>query len=144
MIILLQFLSPQRSRSQSSPRPDGLKGRAVPRAISSVAIALLLVGLAACGGALPPERQLELMVTAAGYAPARLEARVGEQVFIRFQNRDRVAHSLTVELPAGQRTVAAEDGVDAVLSFPASEAGTFRFYCTVPGHTEEGTLVVTE
>lgn len=111
--------------------------------IRRFALALAVLVLAACGQ-LPPERQLELAVTAAGYEPARLEARVGEQVFIRFQNRDAVAHSLTVELPSGPRTVSAEDGVDAVLSFPAARAGTFRLYCSVPGHSEEGELVVAE
>lgn len=105
------------------------------------ALVVAVLSLAACGE-LPPERRLDLVVDAAGYAPARLEATVGEQVFIRFQNRDGVAHSLTVELPAGQRTVAAEDGVDAVLSFPAAEAGTFRLYCLVPGHGEQGELVI--
>ncbi len=113
------------------------------RLISRFALALAVLGLAACGQ-LPPERRLELAVTAAGYAPARLEARVGEQVFIRFQNRDDIAHSLTVALPAGQRTVSAEPRVDAVLSFPAAEAGTFRYFCVVPGHSEEGELVITE
>lgn len=101
-----------------------------------------LIVLTGCGGSLPPERRLDLTVTANGYEPVALEARVGEQVFIRFRNRDTVAHSLTVELPRGQRTVAAEDGVDAVLSFPARDAGSFRYYCVVPGHSEEGTIVV--
>ncbi|HMQ35188.1 MAG TPA: cupredoxin domain-containing protein [Chloroflexaceae bacterium] len=105
---------------------------------------LALLALAACGGPMPAERRLDLTVTAAGYDPPGLEARVGEQVFIRFQNRDDIAHSLTVELPGGPRTVSAEARVDAVLSFPAGQAGTFRFFCAVPGHTEEGVIVVAE
>lgn len=109
-----------------------------------IALTSLLLGLAGCGGGLPPERRLDLTVTANGYEPVALEARVGEQVFIRFQNRDSIAHSLTVELPRGQRTVSAEDGVDAVLSFPARDAGTFRLYCVVPGHSEEGLIVIGE
>lgn len=112
--------------------------------IVRLALAFVVLSLAACGAALPSERRIDLAVTAAGYAPARLEARVGEQVFIRLQNRDGVAHSLTVELPAGPRTVSAEARVDAVLSFPAGEAGTFRFYCAVPGHNEEGELLITQ
>jgi plastocyanin len=112
--------------------------------IRRATLVVLLLALAGCGGPLPPERQLDLMVTADGYAPVQLEAQVGEQVFIRFQNRDTVAHSLTVELPSGQRTVAAEDGVDAVLSFPALEPGAFRFFCNVPGHSETGEIVISE
>lgn len=112
--------------------------------ILRLALALALLALAACGGPLPAERRLDLAVTAAGYDPPGLEARVGEQVFIRFQNRDDVAHSLTVELPSGPRTVSAEARVDAVLSFPAGEAGSFRFFCAVPGHAEEGVIVIRE
>jgi plastocyanin len=103
--------------------------------------ALLLLALSACGAPLP-ERRLDLAVTAAGYSPSQLEARVGEQIFIRFSNQDSQAHSLTVDLPSGSRTVSAEDGVDAVLALNLREAGTFRFYCTVPGHSEQGELVV--
>lgn len=107
------------------------------------ALSLLLL-LWGCGGSVPPERELELTITSAGYAPTRLEARAGELIFIRFRNRDSVAHNLTVELPAGSRGVSAEVRVDAVLTFPAPrEPGTYRFYCAVPGHTEEGELVIT-
>lgn len=106
--------------------------------------ALLALLLTACGGSLPPERLIELTVTAAGYEPEQLEARVGEMVVIRFRNRDVVAHNLNLELPSGTRTIAVEDGVDVVLSFPARTAGSFRFFCSVPGHTEEGLLVISD
>ncbi|MCX7790788.1 MAG: cupredoxin domain-containing protein [Chloroflexaceae bacterium] len=102
---------------------------------------LYLLGLVACG-TVPRERQLELTVTAAGYDRPRLEAQVGEQVFIRFRNADAIAHNLTIALPSGQRTVSADAGVDAILAFPARQAGTFRMFCTVPGHTEQGELVI--
>lgn len=101
-----------------------------------------ILGLLAACGSPPPERRLDLTVSAAGYAPATLEARVGEQLFIRFKNADVIAHSLTVDLPSGSRTVSVEPGVDAILALPLREAGSFRMYCTVPGHTEEGVLVV--
>lgn len=108
---------------------------------SALALTLALLALAGCG-AVPPERRLDLTVSTAGYAPGALEARVGDQLFIRFVNDDAIAHSLTVDLPSGSRTVAAEDGVDAILALTLRDAGTFRMYCTVPGHTEEGELVV--
>ncbi len=104
-------------------------------------LVVALLGLGACGS-VPVERQLELTVTATGYDRPRLEARVGEQVFIRFRNADTIAHNLTIELPSGQRTVSAEAGVDAILAFPARQAGAFRMFCTVPGHTEQGELVI--
>lgn len=107
-------------------------------------VLLLALTLAACGDSLPSERLIELTVTAAGYEPEQIEARVGEMVIIRFRNRDSIAHNFNLDLPSGTRTIAAEDGVDAVLSFPARTAGSFRFFCSVPGHTEEGVLVVSD
>ncbi len=102
----------------------------------------LLFALSACGSSLPPERTLELTVTAEGYDQPRLEAMAGEMVTIRLRNRDSVAHNLNLELPSGRRTISADSGVDATVSFPAREAGTIRFFCNVPGHTETGLLVI--
>jgi plastocyanin len=101
-----------------------------------------MLALVACGGPLPSERQLELTVTAAGYEPEVLEANVGEIAIIRFRNRDTVAHNLNLELPSGTRIIAVEPGVDVLLSLPLRSAGSFRFFCSVPGHNEEGLLVV--
>ncbi len=106
-----------------------------------ILVTLMLFVLSACGS-LPSERQLALTVTAQGYDQPRLEARVGEQVFLRFRNDDTIAHNLNVDLPTGRRTVSADAGVDAVLAFPAREAGSFRLFCTVPGHSEEAELVI--
>lgn len=110
------------------------------RLFSALTLVLALLVLTACGA--PSERSVDLVVTAAGYAPATLEARAGEQLFIRFINDDSVPHSLTIDLPSGSRTVSAEDGVDAILALTLRDPGTFRMYCSVPGHTEEGQLVV--
>lgn len=104
---------------------------------------LLVLALGACGAPLPPERSLELVVTAEGYQPDTITVSEGEQVFIRFINEDTVGHNVTIEFPTGDRSVSAEPGVDAVLTFPARTVGEFRFYCAVPGHTEEGVLIVT-
>jgi plastocyanin len=111
------------------------------RFIAPLALALVLLLLGACSA--PVERRLDLIVTAEGYATPQIEATAGEQLFIRFKNDDSVAHSLTVDLPSGSRTVSAEAGVDAILALSPQEPGTFRFYCRVPGHTEQGELVVT-
>lgn len=91
---------------------------------------------------MPPERRLDLVVRPEGYTVARVEARVGEQLFITLRNEDTRAHSLTAELPSGSRTVSAEAGVDAILAINARDAGTFRLYCVVPGHDEQAELVV--
>jgi sirohydrochlorin ferrochelatase len=111
------------------------------RGAQIVAGCLLALLLAGCGS-VPPERRLDLTVTAAGYSQSRLEAQVGEQLFITLRNEDTQAHSLAVELPSGRRTVSTEAGVDAILAISARDAGTFRLFCTVPGHSEQAELVV--
>lgn len=112
-----------------------------PLIVTLLGLALLLAG---CGGTMPPERQLTVTVTAAGFSPARIEARKGDLVVLTLQNRDDVGHSLTIELPSGRRAVSSEAHVDAVMTFPATDVGTFRIFCSVPGHTEEGEIVIGE
>jgi uncharacterized cupredoxin-like copper-binding protein len=102
----------------------------LPRPIIALALAALMAG---CGAPLR-ERAITIVATEMQFAPDRVEAAAGEQVFVTLSNQGALAHNLVVELPTGDRTVAANDGVDAVMSFPAQEAGSFRFYCSIPGH----------
>jgi uncharacterized cupredoxin-like copper-binding protein len=76
---------------------------------------------------------------------AELHAKVGETVALRLDNRDNMSHSfdidafnLHVPLSAGQRGAAV---------FKPTQAGTYTFYCSLPGHREAGmvgTLVVSQ
>jgi plastocyanin len=109
------------------------------RLVVSMTVALLLAG---CGAPLR-ETNLELTVKDGVYLQPSLTAPAGSSVSIRFQNRDMEAHSLTIELPSGDRTVSTEKLVDAILVFPAQEPGEYRYYCRVPGHTESGVLTIT-
>lgn len=111
----------------------------VRRILAGVLVAMVLSG---CGAPLR-ETNLELTVKDGAYLQPNLTVPAGSSVSIRFQNRDMQAHSLTVELPGGDRTVSAEKMVDAILVFPAQEPGEYRYYCRVPGHTESGVLTVT-
>ncbi|WP_232280615.1 cupredoxin domain-containing protein [Chloroflexus aggregans] len=111
-----------------------------------VLITVVLVGglllLSACGEPLR-ERTIEITATEMRFDPDRVEAQTGEQIFIRLRNRGQVAHSFTIELPAGDRTVSADPGVDAILTFRAPAPGEYRFYCRIPGHeAQQGVLVV--
>lgn len=104
---------------------------------------LALLALMACNQPMPNERALRVVATEMQFAPSTITAEVGDLVFITLVNEGEVAHNLLIDLPSGTRQVAAEDGVDAVLSFPAREAGSFRFYCSIPGHEAmEGILEV--
>ncbi len=115
--------------------------RSITLAVSTILITLAI--LAACGEPLR-ERSIEITATEMRFDPDRVEARTGEQIFLRLRNRGQVAHSLTIELPTGDRTVSADPGVDAILVFRAPAPGEYRFYCRIPGHEEQqGVLVVT-
>jgi len=110
--------------------------------IAAGALLVALAILTACGEPLR-ERSIEITATEMRFDPDRVEARTGEQIFLRLRNRGQVAHSLTIELPAGDRTVSADPGVDAILAFRAPDPGEYRFYCRIPGHEEQqGVLVV--
>jgi plastocyanin len=101
--------------------------------------------LTACGQPLPTDRALRTVATEMKFTPSLLTAQVGDIVYITLVNEGQVAHNLLLDLPSGTRQVAAPDGVDAVVSFPALEAGTFRFYCSIPGHEAmQGELVITQ
>jgi plastocyanin len=109
----------------------------------SLMLTCVLLALMACNQPMPNERALRVVATEMQFAPNSLTAEVGDLVFITLVNEGQVAHNLLIDLPSGTRQVAANDGVDAVLSFPAREAGSFRFYCSIPGHEGmEGILEV--
>jgi uncharacterized cupredoxin-like copper-binding protein len=102
-----------------------------------------MFALVACAGPAPVERELIVVATEMQFTPDRIEARAGEQIFIRLRNDGQLAHNLRVELPYGDRTVSAEPGVDAILALPATDPGEYRFFCSVPGHeAQQGVLVV--
>ncbi len=111
------------------------------RLAASIAVIALAL-LSACGEPLR-ERTIEVTATEMRFDPDRVEAQTGEQIFLRLRNRGQVAHSLTIELPSGDRTVSADPGVDAILAFRAPAPGEYRFYCRIPGHeAQQGTLIV--
>jgi plastocyanin len=93
----------------------------------------LLALLSSCG---PPlhERSLTIEATEMAFTPAKVEATVGEQVFVTFNNKGNLDHNLIFQFPAGDRKIATTAGTVAVLAFPANVAGSFRFYCSLPGH----------
>jgi nitrite reductase (NO-forming) len=109
--------------------------------LPTIALALLLGG---CGAPLR-EAHITVVATEMSFAPDRIEARVGDQVFLTLSNKGEVAHNLIVELPSGDHTISAEAHVDAVMSFPAPRAGSYRFYCSLAGHEAmRGLLAVSE
>lgn len=84
-----------------------------------------------------------LSVTATEFAfdPSSLTAAAGE-VTVELLNEGAVEHDFTIDEPSAH--VAAAPGQNASGSVEL-EAGSYTFYCSVPGHREsgmEGTLTV--
>ncbi len=127
---------------------------------------LVSLALAACSGASSGPNEIVVKAEALKYSPATIEVTAGQPVKISFQNNDSVDHDFSiVEIPmvmsataepmvghnmSGMSTepqlhMAAAMGQSATLEFTPSKPGTYKFFCTVPGHKEagmKGTLVV--
>lgn len=74
---------------------------------------------------------------------AELRARVGERVVLRLENSDTLMHSFDID--EFNVHVPMPTGSPALAIFTPTEAGSYRFYCRIPGHTEAGmfgTLIV--
>jgi plastocyanin len=111
-----------------------------------LAAAGLTLGLVACGGsgptptpiptATPAPAAIEIVTTEFAYDPDDLEVPAGETVAIRLVNKGVVEHDLTIDALAVTIKVPIAGTADGTL--PALEAGTYDFYCSIPGHKENG------
>ncbi|NNJ10743.1 cupredoxin domain-containing protein [Chloroflexales bacterium ZM16-3] len=114
------------------------------RWILSMILLALAVILSGCGAPLR-ETHITVVATEMSFSPDKIEAHVGDQVFLTLSNKGKLAHNLIILLPSGDREISATDGVDAVMAFPAPKAGTYRFYCSLLGHEAmQGVLTVSE
>lgn len=124
------------------------------RARLAGAAVVAIVGLAACGGAdgTSPDGDADrgadsLEVTGTDglrFQPDRLTAAAGA-VTVTLTSEPAVNHTFVIEELGDVEVVAAEPG-QAATGTVDLEAGTYTFYCSVPGHREagmEGTMTVT-
>ena len=127
-------------------------------AVISAAVMAATLLLAGCGGgeggdgddekadaapAAPGARDIEVTATSFSFEPSDIEVDVGEDAAIVLTSKD-IPHDFTIDeldlhVPTGARKTS-EGGLHV------TKAGTYTFYCTVPGHRSagmEGTLVAT-
>lgn len=125
--------------------------------------ALTLAGLgAACGGgggddskgAAPPDTKAAgqetaddstITVTAKEFSfePKEIKLEAGESATIALKNTGAVEHDITIDSPAFKLPAAPTKTGEAKLTIPT--AGSYTFYCSVPGHRQagmEGTVAV--
>jgi uncharacterized cupredoxin-like copper-binding protein len=122
---------------------------------------VLAFTLAACGGtaasssASTAPKTVTLTLNEFQFQPADITVNVGQPITLVLKNNGTVLHDFVstdamVEVMgehgamhdmAGMETAmhaAVEAGQQSTLEFKATQAGTYTFYCTVPGHKEAG------
>ncbi len=80
------------------------------------------------------------------YVPSKLTAKPGN-LTIEFKNPQGLSHDIAVEDSSGKKLGTSELIAESstTLSLSNLKAGTYHYFCTVPGHREagmEGTLTV--
>ena len=113
---------------------------AVVRMFAPLALSL---ALAACSGGTPaPSQGVTLNVAGVDtfkYEPATLTAKVGQAVTVNLENKGNLDHSFVIdELDVKLESVKA--GTTGHVTFTPGQAGTFTFYCDVPGHKAAGMI----
>jgi plastocyanin len=112
-------------------------------------VLMLALALAACAGGGNGSEAQDLTVRGLDsfqFDPATLSGTVGEAMNVTLQNAGVLEHNFVIDefdvhlgpIPGGQSSSG---------SFTPSTAGSFTYYCDVPGHREAGmtgTLTVTE
>lgn len=108
------------------------------------------LALTACGGggATGPE-PLDVTIQTDNtfiFGVTTLSAQAGQTINVTLENSGALEHTFLIdELGVNSGTVAG--GQSGTISFTPNTAGTYTFYCNVPGHKEggmTGTLTVTE
>lgn len=121
--------------------------RAVRRAGVLVAVAAAVLFMGGCGGEVPAKAPptakaspsvagVVLSFTGAEYAftPPTMKASAGKTT-IRFTNKGVVEHDFVID--ALKVKILAKPGKTAEATVTL-KAGTYTFYCTIPGHLQSG------
>jgi len=81
--------------------------------------------------------EINVVGTEFSFNPASISVKAGEKVKITFRNNGQAPHNLVVEgLGIGTKTIGR--GQTDTIEFTAAKAGTYTFFCSVPGHRAAG------
>ena len=104
----------------------------------TVVFVFLGVMLAACGGG-PAPVSLDIEGQDIAYDITSLTAQVGQEVTVTLDNVGALEHSFLIdELGVDSGIVAA--GASGTVTFTPGTAGTYTFYCNIPGHSDAGMI----
>lgn len=128
----------------STARRAGASRRSLVGALAVVALSGCTPGGggAAADAAAGDDAGLEVEAGDMYFEPERLAAAPGE-VALTLDNVGGVVHDLVIEEAGDEQVVVANPG-EVVSGSIELEAGTYTYYCSVPGHREamQGTLEV--
>ena len=102
------------------------------------------VSTAPAQGPIAGARGMAVTLVDFGFRPAEIRIRAGQPINLELANRGVVVHDLTI--PALGFQAAVQPGWQSTAGLRAPAAGTYEYYCSVPGHREAGMggrLVVT-
>ena len=108
---------------------------------------LLSLALAACGGPTSQPEPLALTLRAQDikFDMNTMRVKVRQPVALSYINQGVIDHALVIDdLVAGQTVTT---GQTTTFNFTPSTAGSFKFYCAIPGHAAAGMtgeLIVTQ
>lgn len=143
------------------PQERPTENRSDTNGVLDKILAMLMLLLASCGIAAATEATTELSVAGTdtpAFEPAEFAVPAGEEVTLRFTAEEAVDHDFIVEgagshvmaeyeghgdedhpIASGDLAVAhAEPGQTVTGRFMIEEPGTYRVYCSVPGHRDAG------
>lgn len=73
------------------------------------------------------------------YSPRVVQVKQGKKVTLTLSNAGNVEHDLEIQgLDSGKIHVHAKPGMSESVTFTTQRQGTYSFYCTIPGHKENG------
>jgi nitrite reductase (NO-forming) len=103
--------------------------------------------LAACGSsaARPDPLALTLHAQDIKFDATTLSASVGQPVTLTYINQGLIDHAFVIDNFVDEQTVS--PGQTTTFNFTPARAGTFKFYCAIPGHEAAGMtgmLIVTQ
>ncbi len=98
-------------------------------------LALMALGLVACGGGAQTV-SLNLKGEDIKYDQTALTAKAGDAVTVTFQNSGALEHSFVIDA-LNVKIEKVQPGQSGTATFSPA-AGTYIFYCDIPGHKEAG------
>lgn len=89
----------------------------------------------------PQEDQVDVTVSATEYQfePNVINASVGQKVVINVHNDGAMKHDFNIRLSDDKyATKLIEPGSTETIEFEVNDPGQYPFYCSVPGHRDDG------